>query len=184
LSASTATHSSPSAAGLGAIIVLFGLLAFAGHANELLKQLVIAPGSAAELAISPDCRADELEEEDISELECLLLVSNVQIQLASSPEWFRPFQLATASAGSLLSLLSLFVGFALIKSRQESLKTGVICIGLLLALDVLGFIAATGTGPLLRTLYLWPLLLWFFIHLCMLLAIWRVAFGNNHDHQN
>ena len=67
--------------------MLFGVLLLASHSNELLKQIVIAPGSIAELGVPADCRADELEEEGLSLLECELMVSNVQIILASSPEY-------------------------------------------------------------------------------------------------
>ena len=52
---------------IGVVAVLFGILLFANHGNELLKQLVITPLSAAELGIPADCRADELEEENISD---------------------------------------------------------------------------------------------------------------------
>jgi len=181
LSASAGPQAPNNLAGLGAIIVLFGVLAFAANANEFLKQLVIAPGTAAALAISPNCRPDELEEENLSQRECELLVSNVQIQLASSPDWFRPLQLGLAAVGSLLSLFTLCVGFALINARTIKPYAAVICFGLLPALDVIGFIAAASTGPLLRALYLWPTLLWFFIHLCLLLAVWQYLIGSKSD---
>ena len=44
---------------LGIIAVLFGILLLANHGNELLKQFVLIPGSAAELFLPADCRVDE-----------------------------------------------------------------------------------------------------------------------------
>ena len=69
---------------LGVIALLFALLLLANQANELLKQIVIAPGSAAEIGTAADCRADELAEEGLSLKECQLMVSSVQIILVSS----------------------------------------------------------------------------------------------------
>jgi len=179
LSVENFQQSSISAAGLGTIIVLFGLLAFASNANEILKQWVVAPGSAAELNIAPNCRPDELEEEDITVLECQLLVSNLQIQLASSPVWFRSYTLILSSLTSMLALGSLIVGFSFVNRKEQGRKLGIFCFALLLIIDTSNFIAATATGPLLRAIYLWPALLWFFIHLSLLLAIWQSTSAKN-----
>lgn len=156
---------------LGVVAVLFALLLLANQGNELLKQIVIAPGSAAELGIAADCRADELEEEGLTLQECQLLVSSVQIILASSPTWFRPFQIGLSTLASAAALLSLVVGISLVKKDARLTKLAVATFALLLVLDVAGFIAAMSTGPLLRAQYLWPLLLWFFIHLCLFAAV-------------
>ena len=96
---------------IGLVAVIFGVLLLANHSNELLKQLVIAPGSVAELGVPADCRADELEEEGLSLLECELMVSNVQITLVSSPEWFRPLMFLLSVSGVLFAALSISVGF-------------------------------------------------------------------------
>jgi hypothetical protein len=156
---------------LGVIAVLFGLLLLANQGTELLKQAVIVPGSAAEQGIAAACRLDELEEEGLSRQECELLVSSVQITLASSPDWFRPMQLGLSAFGCLAALLSLTVGFNLVNGKRLPNRWGVASFALLLAIDVAGFLAAVNTGPLLRAQYLWPLLLWFFIHLCLLIAM-------------
>jgi hypothetical protein len=36
---------------------------------------------------------------------------------------------------------------------------------------LIGFIGAVNTGPILRSLYLWDILVWFFIHLMMTVGI-------------
>ena len=75
---------------IGVTSVLFGILLIANYATEILRQAVVLPGSVAESAVAADCRPDELVEEDLSLRECELMVSNIQIMLASSPSWFRP----------------------------------------------------------------------------------------------
>jgi len=155
---------------LGVVAVLFGVLLLASQSTELLKQLVIAPGTTAELGIAADCRSDELEEEGLSLLECQLLVSNVQISLASSPGWFRPVQIFLSLSSSLAAVLSVAVGMALVADRRGPATLAVPVFGLLILLDCAGFVAVLNTGPLLRAQYLWPALLWFFIHACLFTA--------------
>ncbi len=159
---------------LAVIVMLFGLLLLASHGNELLKQSVLTPGSSADLGVPAHCRADELEEEQLSLEECQLMVSNVRIILASSPLWFRSFQMALSSLGIVATLCSLVTAFGLMGGRGSQLRLMIVSVALLLLIDVAGFIAAVNTGPLLRAQYLWPLLLWICIHLCMLLATIRV----------
>jgi hypothetical protein len=65
-------------------------------------------------------------------------------------------------------------GFGLVNDSPRFIKLGVISFSLLVLLDVAAFTAALNTGPLLRAQYLWPLLLWFFIHLCLLMAAFKV----------
>lgn len=158
---------------LAVVIMLFGLLLLASHSNELLKQAVIGPGSSADLGFAADCRADELEEEQLSLEECQLMVSNVRIILSSSPQWFRSYQLTLSSFGVAATLLSLVTAFGLINRQSPTLRLALVSIALLLLIDVAGFVAAVNTGPLLRAQYLWPLLLWISIHLCMLVAVIR-----------
>ncbi|MBM88464.1 MAG: hypothetical protein CMQ41_08825 [Gammaproteobacteria bacterium] len=156
---------------IGVVAVLFGILLLANHGNELLKQLVITPLSAAELGIPADCRADELEEENISLLECRLMVANVQITLASSPDWFRPVMLLLASLGSLFAVLSVYVGISLFSHSKTKPLLVKICFGALLSTDLLMFIAASNTGPLLRAHYLSSILLWLFVHATLFSAV-------------
>jgi len=159
---------------LAILIMLFGLLLLASHGNELLKQTVIDPGSSADLGFAADCRADELEEEQLSLEECQLMVSNVRIILSSSPQWFRPYQLTLSRIGVAATLFSLITAFGLINRQSPSLRMALASMALLLIIDVAGFAAAMNIGPLLRAQYLWPLLLWICIHLCMLVALIRL----------
>lgn len=168
--ASVSSHS-----GLTIITVLFAILLLAQQGNELLKQLVLIPGSAAELSIPANCRADELEEESLSLQECQLMVSNVQIVLASSPSWFRSFQLGHSTLSSLVAVMSFFAALTYFASPRRTARLLLLSFALLVLLDVFGFIAAMNTGPLLRAQYLWPLTLWFFIHLCLLIASLTIA---------
>ncbi len=158
---------------LAVVIMLFGLLLLASHGNELLKQAVIGPGSSADLGFAADCRADELEEEQLSLEECQLMVSNVRIILSSSPQWFRSYQLMLSSLGIAATLFSLVTAFELINRQSPTLRLAIVSTAMLLLIDLAGFVAALNIGPLLRAQYLWPLLLWISIHLCMLVAVIR-----------
>jgi len=162
-------------AAIAAFMMLFGLLLLASHGNELLKQSVIGPGSAADLGAAADCRADELEEEQLSLQECQLMVSSVRIILSSSPAWFRVYQLSLSSLGIVVTLFSLATAFGLVTRLKPFLRLAMLSTALLLLIDTAGFIAAVNTGPLLRAQYLWPLMLWFCIHLCMLVALIRIS---------
>ena len=155
--------------------MLFGVLLLASHSNELLKQIVIAPGSIAELGVPADCRADELEEEGLSLLECELMVSNVQIILASSPEWFRSLMFLLSVSGILFAALSISVGFSFVNNKSMNLNWAKSCFVALIVIDLGIFILATNTGPLLRAQYLWSTLLWFFVHLFLLFAVVSIS---------
>lgn len=154
---------------IGVTSVLFGVLLLANHGNEILRQSVIAPEVAIESAA--DCRPDELEEENLSLRECQLMVSNVQIILASSPSWFRSVSICLYLLGFFSALLSLVFGMRFVSSpnsAQRPLRASFVS---LVAIDLLIFMAVSTTGPLLRSIYLWPNLLWLFIHLALLAAV-------------
>ena len=155
---------------LGVIAILFGVLAMASHGNEWLVQTVIAPDSAAAQGLESECPEDELAEEGVSADECRLMVDRVHIMIASRPDWFRPMQINLALAGTVVALASILVGLGLVDTRSWAAGAAVWSFGALLAIDIAQFIAAVNTGPLLRATYLWNLLLWFFIHLCMTVA--------------
>ena len=53
-------------------------------------------------------------------------------------------------------------------SAQRPLRASFVS---LVAIDLLIFVAVSTTGPLLRSIYLWPNLLWLFIHLALLAAV-------------
>jgi len=155
---------------LGTLTILFGILLFASHANELMTQVVIAPGTAADQGVVADCRPDELEEEGLSLEECQLMVTSVQIRLASQPTWFRSLQIVLTSVGALAAAFSIVVGIALVGAKSYSIKPAVSVFAVLLVIDLASFIAVSASGPLIRALYLEKLLLWFFLHLSLMLA--------------
>ena len=161
--------------GLAVLIMLFGLLLLASHSNELLRQIVITPGSSADLGVEAACREDELEEEQLSLQECRLMVVDVQIILSSSPAWFRPYQMTLSSFGIAAALFSIVTAFGLINRQSPSFRSVAVSMGILLLVELAGFLAAVNTGPLLRARYLWPLLLWFVVHPCVLVAAIRLA---------
>jgi len=158
------------AASLGVIAVLFGALMTAAQGHEFMVQATLAPGSAAARNVPVECREDEAAEEDISVAECELMIANVKVMLASRPPWFRPVQMGLALAGGLAALLSVIVGIALVDYRAWAPRAAVVAFSTLLLLDAAGFTAALYTGPLLRAVYLWNLVLWSAIHLCLAAA--------------
>ena len=152
---------------LGIVAVLFGTLFTAAQGNELMVQAVIAPGTAAARNVPADCRKDEAEQEGVSVAECELMVANVKVMIASRPDWFRGAQMGLACLGTLVAFGSILIGVALVDYRQWAPGAAALTFAILVALDVAGFAAALYTGPLLRALYLWNMLLWFSIHLTM-----------------
>jgi hypothetical protein len=152
---------------LGVVALLFGSLMTAAQGNELLLQTVIAPNTAADRNVPVECRPDEAAQEGVSVAECELMVANVKATIVSRPGWFRNFQRGLALVSTLVAFGSILVGLALADSRRWAPTAAVWTFGALLVLDAVGFTAALSTGPLLRALYLWNILLWFSIHLCL-----------------
>ena len=156
---------------IGVTSVLFGILFVANNSNEILRQAVVLPGSVAESAAVADCRPDELVEENLSLRECELMVSNIQIMLASSPSWFRPIIICLYILGLVSALFSLVFGMRFVKSPESAQRPLYVSFVLLVGIDLLIFATTSATGPLLRSIYLWPTLLWSFIHLVLLVAV-------------
>ena len=154
-------------AALGVIAIVFGTLMAAAQGNELMAQTVISPDSVAARNVPADCRADEAEQEGVSLAECELMVANVRIMIASRPPWFRGVQQGLALVSLLAAFASIVVGLALTGQRPWAAAAALPAFAALLLLDVAGFTAAFYTGPLLRALYLWNILLWLFIHMTM-----------------
>ena len=152
---------------LGIVVVVFGILGTASHGNEWITQKVITSDSAVMHGISPRCPEDELIEEGISLIECQLMSAKVKIMIVSRPNWFRDFQMNLAMLGTFVAFSSVFFGTALVQYRTWAPTSIVMVVSVLLIIDITGFVAATNTGPLLRSTYLWNILLWFFIHLTM-----------------
>ena len=154
---------------LAVLTILFGVLFFASSSNELLKQAVLTADFSV-LQQEADCRADELEEEGLSLRECELMLVQVEIFLASSPNWFRSVQQTFSVIGIAASLASIGLALSLDSRRSFPIRALVWVLSGLVVLDSGMFVVALQTGPLLRAQYLWPLILWFFIHLCLVLG--------------
>lgn len=162
------TTDSGGASGLGVIGILFGILLVSWHANEWMKFLIVAePPYTVATMPEPDCEEDELEEEGLSLTECRQLAFAVHDISISSPEWFKSFHVAVSAVGTVLALVSIIVGIALVDQRSWASGAVVPTFGALGVLDLVSFIAVVNTGPLIRQMYLWTILLWFFIHLAM-----------------
>ena len=154
-------------ASLGVIAIVFGTLMAAAQGNEILAQAVTGPDTVAARNVPADCRADEAEQEGVSLAECELMVANVRMMIVSRPPWFRGVQLALSIAGVIIACASIVVGLALTGGRPWAVAAAVPAFVALMLVDTAGFTAAFYTGPLLRALYLWNILLWLFIHMCM-----------------
>lgn len=153
---------------LGIIAVLLGILLAAWHANEWMKLAVVgAPPFTIETMPEPDCEEDELEEEGLSLAECRQLALAVHDISISSPDWFKSFHMTVSGVGTLLALSSVVVGIALVDYRPWAASAAVGIFSALAVLDVVSFTGVVNSGPLIRQMYLWSILLWFFIHLAM-----------------
>lgn len=156
---------------LGVVAVLLGLLLAAWHGNEWMKLAIVGePPYTIDTMPDPDCEADELAEEGLSLAECRQLAFNVHNISLSSPDWFKSFHLAVSAAGMLLSLGSVLIGIALVDYRPWAAELAVAVFTGFVALDAIAFIGVVNTGPLIREMYLWPILLWFVLHVILAVA--------------
>lgn len=156
---------------LGVIAILLGILLASWQANEWLKLAIVgSPPYTVATMPEPDCEKDELEEEGLSLTECHQLAYAVHDISISAPGWFKSFHIAVSATGMVLALLSVFVGIALVDYRRWAPAAAVSVFGALAVLDVVSFTAVVNTGPMLRQMYLWSILLWFFIHLAMAIS--------------
>jgi hypothetical protein len=159
------------ASALGAVAITFGVLLAAAHGNEWMKQIVIIQSTPGGNRVpAAECPEDELVEEGLSLAECEQLVNNVRNLIVSAPPWFPRFQATLAAVGAVVAIFSIMIGAALISDRSWAPAAAILTFGALAAIDVIGFIGVLSTGPILRDLYLWNVLLWFYIHLMMTVA--------------
>jgi hypothetical protein len=153
---------------LGVIAVLLGILLAASQANEWLKiSIVGSPPYTVATMPEPDCDEDELVEEGLSPAECHQLAYAVHDISISAPGWFRSFHMTVSVVGMVLALLSVVIGVALVDYRPWAGAAAVSVFGALAVVDVVAFTGIVNTGPMIRQMYLWNILLWFFIHLAM-----------------
>jgi len=156
---------------LGAVAVVLGLLLAVSHANEWMKQAVIAAATPASQQLpAANCPEDELAEEGLSVAECKHMVARVQAYVVSAPPWFPTVQIVLSVLGTLAALASAALGAALVNLRAWAPRVASVAFAILLAIDGAGFVAAVNAGPIIRSEYLWPTLLWFVLHLMLLVA--------------
>lgn len=157
---------------LGAVVILLGILLAAWHGNEWLKLAVVGdPPYPVHGMPQPDCEPDELEEEGLTLEECYQMALHVHDISVSAPPWFARFHMSVSAAGLALALASVLGGMALLNGRPVATPALLAALGTLVLLDLAGFIGVVKAGPLIRQLYLWTLLLWFFIHLALAAAV-------------
>lgn len=156
---------------LGVVAVLLGVLLACWHANEWMKLSIVGdpPFSVADMP-EPACDEDEMEEEGLTLAECRQLALNVHDISISAPEWFRGFHMTVSFAGFVIALISIFVGIALVDYRRWAPSAALLTFAALAAVDVVSFTGVVNSGPLIRQMYLWSILLWFFIHMVMTVA--------------
>lgn len=152
---------------VGIMAIVFGIFLTALHGNEVLTHIVYEPDTAAMHDLPIDCEADELAEEGITLEECNLMGTTVKNVILSSPDWFRSFHIQLSAVGVIVAIFSIFIGIALVDFRSWAVKPAILTFGALLVIDVIGFLAVVNTGPLLRAMYLWDILLWALIHLIL-----------------
>lgn len=118
-----------------------------------------------------DCPEDELEEEGLSLAECEYMVTHVEGIALSTPDWFPAAQMWMAGIGTVLAFISIIVGGALVNYKPSAAGIAMLVFAGLTLVDLGQFMAVVNTGPILRDIYLWNILLWFLIHLMMLCAV-------------
>jgi hypothetical protein len=165
------------ASALGVVAIVLGVFLTATHANEWMKQSVVA-GLAPPSEILPTavCPEKELADEDLSLVECEQMVARLEGVIQATPDWFVAAQTALAALGALIAFGSIVVGAALVSFRPWAPLAAIVAFGALLLIDVGGALAALSAGPIVREIYLWDALLWVLIHLMMTIGAvigWR-----------
>ncbi len=164
---------------LGVIAVLLGVLLASWQANEWMRLSIVGePPFSVDNMPEPACEEDELAEEGLTLVECRQMALSVHDINLSSPDWFRGYHMGVSFAGFLISLVSIFIGIALVDYRRWAPAAAFVTFGALAFVDVMAFVGVVNTGPLVRQLYLWTLLLWFFIHVVMTVAAYA---GREHE---
>ena len=157
---------------IGIAVILLGVLFAASEGNEWMRQVVFERMTPPGLALpAAECPEDELEEEGLSAAECEQLVADVRSYVVSRPEWFASVQSTLAALGTILALVSVIAGAALIGARRIGMRIALPVVTALTLVDAGHFVAAQQAGPILRAIHLPAALLWFAIHGAMALAL-------------
>lgn len=159
------------ASALGVVAIVLGVFLTGYHGNELMKQAVTVNAMpASDKMPAADCPQEELEEEGLTLAECEYLVSHIEGIALSTPDWFPTVQMGLAATGMVLAFISIIVGGALVNYKSSAVTAAILVFAALTLVDVAQFTAVVNTGPLLRDIYLWNILLWFLIHMMMMVA--------------
>lgn len=156
---------------LGVVAIMLGVFLTAVHGNEAMKQSVIVNNMPAS-GVMPeaDCPEEELEEEGITVAECEYLIDHVAGIALSAPDWFPAAQVTLSGIGAVLAFISIIIGGALVNYTPWASKAAVTVFGGLAAVDLLQFAVVVNTGPTLREMYLGGILLWFILHLMLVVG--------------
>lgn len=164
----SASHGPGWASALGVVAIVLGVFLTGYHGNELMKQAVTVNAMPASGQLpAADCPPEELEEEGLTLAECEYLVAHVEGIALSTPDWFPSVQMWLALAGTIFAFVSIIVGGALVNYKASAVTAAMLVFAALTLVDVAQFAAVVNTGPLLRDIYLWNILLWFLIHIMM-----------------
>ena len=160
------------ASALGVIAIVLGVFLTAYHSNEVMKQAVLQSAMPASGEMpAADCPEDELEEEGLSLAECEYMVDHVKGIFLSMPDWFPSAHMWLAAAGAILAFLSIIIGGALVNYSPAASAAAVLVFAGLTLVDALQFAVVVNTGPILRDVYLWSILLWLTIHVMMTVGV-------------
>ncbi len=173
----TSNNSKPTANGpawasaLGVVTIVLGIFLTSLHGNEAMKQSVITK-HMPESGVLPAavCPEEELEEEGLSLAECEYMVTYVEGISLSTPDWFPAVQIWLSVTGAILAFLSIIVGGALVNYKPAASTAAIFIFAALTLIDAVQFAAVVNTGPILRDIYLWNILLWLLLHLMLLCA--------------
>ena len=156
---------------LGVVAIVLGVFLTAYHGTEWMKNPVLMVAMPESGALPPAvCPQDELDEEGLSLAECEFMVSHVEGLVLSMPDWFPWAMTGLALFGTVLAFTSVVVGGALVNYSSGAVKAAIWVFAALTVVDVLQFVVVVNAGPILRDRYLWHILLWFLIHLMMVVG--------------
>lgn len=159
------------ASALGVVAIVLGIFLTASNANEWMKLALIGePAHTLESAPPIDCDPGELAEEGITVAQCHqmgVVIHNISM---SSPEWYPGFMMTVAFVGTLVAAFSIFVGIALVNYRPWASTVALLTFAALTLIDLVSFLSVVSTGPIVREMYLWDVLLWFLLHIMMTVA--------------
>ena len=156
---------------LGVVAIMLGVFLTAVQGNEAMKQAVVTNNMPADGVMpAADCPEEELEEEGITVAECEYLIEHVKGVALAAPDWFPNVQMTLAGMGAVLAFISVIIGGALVNYTPWASKAAIVVFSGLAAVDLLQFAAVVNTGPTLREIYLSGILLWFILHLMLVVG--------------